>query len=131
MHFRIDPSNGLAIYDQISRQIKFAIANGALRGGELIPSVRELALRIAVNPNTVARAYRDLQVEGMLEPVRGEGLRVKEGAQEGCRSERRSLLKARLQAAIAECRSGGLTTKEIRSLIDEALQDTVAISSIA
>ncbi len=131
MLFRIDASNGLAIYDQISRQIKFAIAHGAIRPGELIPSVRELANQVAVNPNTVARAYRDLQVEGVLEPLRGEGLRVTKGALATCRQDRRSLLKSRLRGAIAECRTGGLETSEIRTLVDEVLQDTASITSSA
>lgn len=131
MLFRIDASNGLAIYDQISRQIKFSIAHGAVRAGELIPSVRELASQLAVNPNTVARAYRDLQVDGVLEPLRGEGLRVTKGALETCRRDRQSLLKARLRGAIMECRTGGLTTDEIRVLIDEVVQDTSEIASSA
>jgi len=86
MFFQIDPSNGLAIYDQVVRQIKFAIAGGALKAGELIPSVRELARELAINPNTVARAYRCLQDEGVLEPVRGQGLAVTAGACERCSS---------------------------------------------
>ncbi|OYW20450.1 MAG: GntR family transcriptional regulator [Planctomycetales bacterium 12-60-4] len=131
MLFRIDASNGLAIYDQISRQMKFAIAHGAVRSGELIPSVRELANQLAVNPNTVARAYRDLQVEGVVEPLRGEGLRVTKSALELCRRDRQSLLRTRLRGAIAECRSGGLTTPEIRVLIDEVLQDTAEMASTA
>lgn len=124
MLMHIDLHNGLPIYDQINRQIKFAVANGVLRTGELIPSVRELAQRIAVNPNTVARAYRELQSEGVLETLRGEGLRVTRDAPEACRRDRQSLLKARLRGAISECRTGGLATAEIRTLIDEVLADT-------
>ena len=63
MFVHIDPSDGLAIYDQIVRQIKFAVAAGALATGELAPSVRELARDLAVNPNTVARAYQQLQAD--------------------------------------------------------------------
>ena len=129
MLFRVDASNGLPIYDQISRQMKFAIANGAIRAGELVPSVRELALRVAVNPNTVARAYRDLQLDGVLEPLRGEGLRVTQVAAETCRRDRQSLLKSRLRGAIAECRLSGLDTAEIRQLVDEVLHDTAANGS--
>ena len=67
MLISIDASSGLAIYDQIVRQIKFAIASEAVLPGELVPSVRELAKQVAVNPNTVARAYRELQAENVLE----------------------------------------------------------------
>ena len=58
MFFRIDPSDGLAIYDQVVRQVKFAVAGEVVRVGELVPSVRELARELTINPNTVARAYR-------------------------------------------------------------------------
>jgi GntR family transcriptional regulator len=129
MLLHIDPSNGLPIYDQINRQIKFAVANGALRSGELVPSVRELAQRVAVNPNTVARAYRDLQTDGVLETLRGEGLRVTRDAPDACKRDRQSLLKSRLRGAIAECRLGGLKTGEIRTLIDEVLKDTAEVTS--
>ncbi len=124
MLYRIDPSNGLAIYEQIARQVKFAVAHGALRSGDLIPSVRELAQTLAVNPNTVARAYRDLQADGVVEPLRGEGLRIARQAPERCRKERTKLLKERLKVAILECRRGGLDATEIRSLIHDVLQET-------
>ena len=57
----IDAGNGIPIYEQIERQVKFSIANGSLLVGERLPSVRELAVQAAVNVNTVARAYRELQ----------------------------------------------------------------------
>ena len=60
----IDAGNGLPIYSQIERQVKFAVANGSLLVGERVPSVRELATQTAVNVNTVARAYRELQPAG-------------------------------------------------------------------
>ena len=70
----------LAIYDQVVRQIKFAVAGGVLKEGELVPSVRELARELTINPNTVARAYRQLQDDGVLTSVRGTGLAVAAGA---------------------------------------------------
>ncbi len=59
------------IYGQIADRVKFAVAGGVLRPGDLVPSVRELSKQLVVNPNTVARAYRDLQTEGLLESVGG------------------------------------------------------------
>jgi DNA-binding transcriptional regulator YhcF (GntR family) len=59
MLFHVDVRNGLAVYEQIVRHIKFAIADGALRSGELVPSVRKMARDLAVNPNTVARANQN------------------------------------------------------------------------
>ena len=83
-------TNGLAIYDQVVRQIKFAVANQALRPGDLVPSVRELSKQLAINPNTVARAYRQLQDDGVLETVRGLGLQVTAGATSVVRCSARS-----------------------------------------
>jgi GntR family transcriptional regulator len=125
MLMRIDASNGLPIYDQIVRQVKFAVAGGAIRPGDLVPSVREMAQQVAVNPNTVAKAYRDLQIDGVLEPLRGEGLRVTQGARKQCQVDRQRLLRDRLRGAVLECRHGGLSTDDIRKLIDDVLKDTV------
>jgi len=61
MFFNIDPAGGLAIYEQVVRQMKFAVAASVLKPTELVPSVREVARELAINPNTVARAYRQLQ----------------------------------------------------------------------
>jgi GntR family transcriptional regulator len=124
MLMHVDTANGLAIYDQIVRQVKFAVASGAIRAGDLVPSVRELAQQVAVNPNTVARAYRDLQGDGVLEPLRGEGLRVTKDARKQCVADRQRLLRDRLRGAIVECRNGGLDTDDIRRLIDSVLNDT-------
>ena len=121
MFFSIDPSNGLAIFDQIVRQMKFAVANGTLPPGELVPSVRELAKELAVNPNTVVRAYRDLTTEGILEAVRGTGLAVAAAAVSHCEKARRSLLRERIRQVLEEARSSRLEADEIRALVDEEL----------
>ena len=92
MFVHVDPSNGIAIYDQIVRQVKFAVASEALKPGNLVPSVRELARDLTVNPNTVARAYRELQVDNVLQPLRGTGLEVTAAAPKHCRDDRISLL---------------------------------------
>jgi GntR family transcriptional regulator len=121
MFFQIDPSNGLAIYDQISRQIKFAIAGEALAIGALIPSVRELARELTINPNTVARAYRGLQDEGVLEPVRGQGLAVAAGALERCRCERVRLIQERLRHVLTEAKQSRLDGEQLRALVEQEM----------
>ncbi|MEK6260476.1 MAG: GntR family transcriptional regulator [Planctomycetota bacterium] len=119
MFFRIDPDNGVAIYDQIGRQVVYAVAKDALRPGDLVPSVRELAVTLAVNPNTVAKAYRDLQNDGVLESLRGEGLRVTRLAGDRCRKERQRLLKERLAFVVREARESGMAEEEFSALIGE------------
>lgn len=121
MFFSIDPHDGLAIYDQIVRQVKFAVAGGALRAGELVPSVRELAHDLAVNPNTVARAYRQLQADRVLDTVRGTGLVVTSGAKERCRGERVKLIRGRLRQVLQEAARSQLDLSELRDLIEAEL----------
>src|SRR4051794_17518901 len=95
----VNTGDSRPIYGQIADRVKFAVAAGVLRPGELVPSVRELSKQLVVNPNTVARAYRELQAEGLVEPVRGTGLQVAEGALERCRKARDEFVRARLRAA--------------------------------
>ena len=121
MLFHVDPNNGLAIYDQIVRQVKFAVAEGILSRGALVPSVRVLAHELGINPNTIARAYRQLQLDRVLEPVRGTGLEVATGAAERCRGERVKLIRARLRQVLAEARQSQLGIGELRELIDKEL----------
>lgn len=124
MFFQIDASNGLAIYDQVIRQVKFAVARGAIETGNLVPSVRELAKELAINPNTVARAYLQLQADGVLVTVRGMGLEVAAGAVKACRAERQSLIRQRLRQVLVEARQSGLDDQELRRLFDQELQET-------
>jgi GntR family transcriptional regulator len=126
MFFSIDFSNDLALYDQIIRQIKFAVAGDVLKSGEMIPSVRELARELTINPNTVARAYRQLQADGILASIRGTGLVVAEAAYERCCQERRELIRARLRQVLTEAKQSRLDTPEILALVQtewEALQN--------
>lgn len=121
MHIHVDAQNGIPIYEQIARHVKYSVANGALQSGEHVPSVREMAGRLAVNPNTVARAYRDLQSDGVLLPIRGTGLAITPEAIEICRSERLELIRGRLRSALAEGRHAGIPADELRRLVDEEL----------
>lgn len=121
MFFSVDPNDTVAIYEQIVRQVKFAIAEGSLQPRQLLPSARQLSGELAINPNTVARAYQILQSEGIVELLRGRGVAVCIDAVNQCRSARRSLITTRLRAVLAEALHGGLTADEIRSLLDAEL----------
>jgi GntR family transcriptional regulator len=128
MFFEINPTNGVAIFEQIARQVKYAVASGALRAGELVPSVRELATKLAVNPNTVARAYRDLQADGFLEPLRGEGLRVTKQATDRSRKHRTKLLQDRIRLVVVEAKQSGITEEEFYSLVNELWKSEIAVA---
>ena len=122
MFFHIDPSNGLPIYEQVVRQVKFAVAAGVLKPAEMVPSVREVARELALNPNTVARAYRELQAEGVLQPVRGTGLQVAADAAQRCRRQRRDLIQQRLGQVLREARQSRLDGDELRQLVEAELK---------
>lgn len=122
MYFEIDTSNGLAVYEQVYRQVAFAIANGIISSGDLVPSVRAMAKDLAINPNTVARAYRDLQSEGVLEVVRGSGMLVTKTARSKCKSIRSNVLKLQMSALVDEARRSQLSDDEIRQLLENKLK---------
>ena len=121
MFLQIDFQNGLPIYEQVVRQVKFAIAGQDFKEGELVPSVREIARELAINPNTVARAFRQLQIDGVLEPVRGTGLAVASGAAERCRKERVELIRARLTQVLSEAMQSRLDPNDLRILVEREL----------
>jgi GntR family transcriptional regulator len=128
MFFSIDPQNGVAIYEQILRQVKFAIAEGTLVPGQLLPSVRGLSQQLAINPNTIARAYQQLQADQVVEFLRGRGLAVCSGATQRCREVRQALIVERLRCVLAESLHAGLKAEEIHKIVRrelESLSDTV------
>jgi GntR family transcriptional regulator len=115
----VSAADGRPIYGQIADRVKFAVAAGVLRPGDLVPSVRELSKQLVVNPNTVARAYRELQAEGLIEPVRGTGLQVAERAPELCRRARSEFVRERLRSAIDEVRRTELDPAQIETMLHE------------
>ena len=122
MQLNIEPNNGMPIFEQVMRQIKFAVAEGTLVPGQLLPSVRLLAKKLAVNPNTIQRAYQELQTEEVLESLRGRGIAVCAGAKRRCVSDRQSLLGQRLTAVVEEAIRGGLEPDRLREMFDKAIK---------
>ncbi len=122
MLFRVQPNNGIPIYDQVVRQVKFGVAAGAIVPGQLVPSVREMAKQLAINPNTVSRAYRQLQDDSVLEQVRGTGLQVATGAKKLCRTERSELVRERFRGVLLEARRGGLSDDDLTKVFHSELK---------
>jgi GntR family transcriptional regulator len=104
MHLRISTHDGLPIYQQIVNQVKYLAASGRLAAGEALPSVRKLAEQLVVNPNTVARAYRELEGAGVLVTRRGAGVYVSEGGSPLARREQQKILHERIDVLLAEAR---------------------------
>ncbi|MEQ1826183.1 MAG: GntR family transcriptional regulator [Pirellula sp.] len=122
MRFSIDVSNGAPIYEQLVRQVKYAVAEGVVVPGQLIPSVRELAKQLALNPNTVQRAYMQLQSEEIIESLRGTGMAVRTGAKKRCVADRQSLLAERLEQFVVEAIQSGLDEGRLREMFERSIK---------
>jgi GntR family transcriptional regulator len=118
---RVDPRLPASPSEQITRAVRFAIASRQLRPGERLPSVRALAVEALVNPNTVGKAWRDLEREGVLESRPGDGVFVAAAAPDLCRIKRDAELREQLARWIVGARSSGLSGGEIEEWISEAL----------
>lgn len=125
MQLTIHPDNGMPIYEQLVRQVKYAVAEGVVVPGQVIPSVREMAKQIAVNPNTVQRAYLQLQSEEVLEPLRGRGMVVCQGAKRRCVTDRQQLLTERLEAVVQEAVRSGLDAGKLREMFEKSLTNAI------
>ncbi|HEX4609352.1 MAG TPA: GntR family transcriptional regulator [Urbifossiella sp.] len=125
MDIHISPHDGVPIYLQIVTQVKYLIAAGRLVPGEELPAIRVLADRLTVNPNTVARAYRELEVAGVVEKRRTAGTYVSAAGSPLARRERLKILTERIDALLAEARQLGVRTDDVIDLIrqrDDILQ---------
>jgi GntR family transcriptional regulator len=122
LFINIDPSSGLPIYLQIAQQIKTAVAMGRLRPEDPLPSVRQLAVELAVNPNTVARAYLDLEIEGVIYKRQGAGTFVSGQGVEMSKGERRRVLDELLEKALVEGVNLGLSERELRDAFERVLE---------
>src|SRR5579862_6256274 len=124
--FHVYPSGGAPIYQQLMTQVKFQIASGNLKPGDLLPSVRDTAEELQINPMTVSKAYSLLEREGVLERDRGYGMRVIEGAVKGGIRERREELKALLKDVIVKAHQLGLDGDEVLNLLKPMLGEMAA-----
>jgi GntR family transcriptional regulator len=117
--FRLDVHGGVPVYQQVVETVKQATATGRLRAGDQLPTIRELALELRVNPNTVARAYQELEREGIVETRRGAGTFV--GAREPRleQAERRRLVARHLDRALAEAYHLGVPLDQVEALLRE------------
>src|SRR5262245_41754963 len=112
---RLNPVSGVPLYVQLVEQIKHSIESGALRAGEQLPSVRQIAEDLLINPNTVARAYRELEHEGVLEVIHGSGAYVRESVV--ARGQLMNRARLMVRATLDRLESLDLSEEEIRRLV--------------
>jgi GntR family transcriptional regulator len=119
MHIRLNPLSGTPLYLQLVEHLKHAIETGTIKAGDQLPSVRKMAEDLLINPNTVVRAYRDLDAEGILELRHGSGVFVRESV-----SARTDVMKKAapiIRSAVDRLESLDLGEDDIRRLIENEL----------
>jgi GntR family transcriptional regulator len=117
--FRLNQSSGIPLYLQLMEQVKHAIETGALREGDQLPTIRRVAEDLVMNPNTVVRAYRELEHEGVLELKHGSGAFIKESGEGRARLIRKA--QAVMESAVERLLLLGLTEDELRRAFENEL----------
>jgi GntR family transcriptional regulator len=121
MLLRVNPSSGVPIYLQLMEQVKHSIETGALRPGEQLPGIRPLAEELVINPNTVAKAYRELEHEGVIELRHGAGAFVSANVRAKKLTDTLRAGQVIVAAALGKLRARGLSDDEIRRLFEAEL----------
>ncbi|AZB44045.1 GntR family transcriptional regulator [Bacillus sp. FJAT-42376] len=116
---QIDPRSSTPIYEQVVQSMKELCLKGALKPGDKLPSVRELATIIIANPNTVSKAYKELEREGIIETLRGRGTFVSENVKIKLDKGKMEMLKEQLKTLIIDAAYAGVDINELHEWIDE------------
>jgi len=118
LYIAIDPRADLPPSEQLAQQVRFAVAAEDIRPGERLASVRAIAVAALINPNTVGKAWRDLEREGVLESRPGDGVFVARSALKVCLAAREAVLRERVERLVADSQSAGLARAELQEWID-------------
>ena len=111
--FLLDMHSGMPVYRQIMDQVRGAIASGALTAGDQLPTVRQLAVDLAINPNTVVRAYRELELGGLLETHQGTGTFISTQKMKGTDAQREKQLAQIVGDCVSRAGAAGFTVDEL------------------
>ncbi len=118
----VDSRSGVPIYQQIVEQVKRSTALGVLQAGEQLPTVKQLAVDLTVNPNTVARAYRDLERDGVIETAPGRGSFVRgDGATSSVKAAASDVARRSLEGPVREAKSMGLSREDLHAIVSAVL----------
>lgn len=117
--FRLDPHSGVPVYRQIIDQVQAGIASGALTAGDQLPTVRQVAVDLAINPNTVLRGYRELEIRGVLETQQGTGTFISDRKVKRDDVERARQLSQLVSEFVARAGANGFTVQELMDRLTE------------
>jgi GntR family transcriptional regulator len=127
---RIDPRSHVPIYLQIADEIRAAVAAGLYRPGETLPSLRAMAVEAQVNPNTVQRAYDELEREGLVYSQRGRGLFVADQGTASAQLTAGDGVRRTFDEAIRASLAAGMRSKQIREIFNAALEQTTKTQNV-
>jgi len=119
LDFRIDSKSGVPFYRQIIEQVKFAVSRGDLPAGTQLPTVRQMAVDLSVNPNTVIRAYKEMEIEGLLETHQGSGTFVTDRQPKIDDMEHQRMLDQIITEMLARASSYGLVLDEVLAALKQ------------
>lgn len=117
--FRLDGHSGVPVYRQLIDQVQGAIASGALRPGEQLPTVRLVAVELAINPNTVLRAYREMEIRGIVDTQQGTGTFITDRQTEPPKEERQRQVTQLVSEFISRAGAAGLTVTELIDALEQ------------
>ena len=120
--FKLNSVSFIPFYEQIKKQIKSKISLGELKSGDLLPSIRDLATELLINPNTVARAYRELEKDGFISTRKGKGCFVSEDSSALIEKERTELLNQLFDEAINEAKRFNLSKEGMKEIFNQRLE---------
>jgi GntR family transcriptional regulator len=121
--FRLDADSGVPVYRQLIDQVTGALASGSLAAGNQLPTVRQVAVDLAINPNTVMRAYRELEIRGILETQQGTGTFISRQKPKRPDAERQRQLSQLVSDFLARAGSAGFTVEELLEQINDPFAD--------
>ena len=119
MDIAINVTDGVPIYRQIVNQVKYLAASGLIRAGEELPPIRTLALQLKVTPNTIVKAYHELEISGVVQKRHGSGTFVSDARPQLALRQRRRVIEQRIDALLAEAHQLNFTTDDVLRLVRE------------
>jgi GntR family transcriptional regulator len=123
LHFHLNPHSGVPVYRQMIDQVKYYIASATLKPGDQLPSIRELAQTLTINPTTVVRVYMELEREGLVETRHGKGAFVTGGHRRMNSAQREQALRPLVRHLLVEGTQMGATADEVLRLVQEELAE--------
>lgn len=129
LHFQLDPHSGVPVYRQMMDQVRYYVASGTLQAGDQLPSIRELAQSLAINPATVVRAYSELEHEQVIEMHHGKGAFVSEVAPRRAGLDRDKALRRLARQLAIEAAQMGASTGEVVGIVSAEIEAVCGASS--